>query len=371
MANENRYHSTEKYGKIHTQTAGVELDKERIENRHKTHVLAESNVHGSNLNVRTLELENSKIDLDAITETTSAMKAEYRSGAFDTKGNARLQQIQANMATKVITIAAQKQRQVAAQYIEQKAISTELSNNLSTYLDIAQGVGGETARVRARSSALAALNKIEAEALENNVKLLGEEAQSAGKTLKVYSETLVRRAIAGDTSIAESSLAAALQAQAGEKNIQLFEEARGARTMNQDLLGKIIVANAGSFKEAGGYHLQDDLELSVNTHGANYNNVLAKKRMGTLAGVSASDVGKLKASWVKNFANNISAGITNGNPADLRNAYTALKQALTNDDIRATLGDSEDDIRIIEAALADKFGADKSDDDRPQPINQP
>jgi len=366
---DNRYNSTDWHQELHGQEHNVHLDKERIENNLKTHTLHQANRRGTETNLRTIELESSKTFLESATESNSAMLAEYRSGTYNTGNNQRLSRLQSAMAAQTIQTAAEKQRQLSAQYVQQKNISTEMSNDASRYLDIAQGVGGSAARIRARSTALAALNKLEAEALENNVKLMSEVALTQGKTTKQYSNDLVNRAINGDTSISESDLAAALQAQAGEKNISLFERARGSRSINQELLNKIIINNAGTFKEAGGYHLQDDLSLNVNVLGAAYEQTLAAKRVETIGNASATGFDKLKFGWVADFADhiaeNIAAARALGNTDDLKKAYNNARNALTNEDILATLGDREDQVRAIEAALAAEFGQAPTPDDRP------
>jgi hypothetical protein len=373
MENDNRYRKTPGYEKIHAQTEAAELAKGRIDNELKAHGLREAVKQGTELNLRTIELENSKVDLEVATDNSNAMLTEYRANGYDFNANAilennrgklkvagntadRLRTLQTSMARQVIESAAQKQRQVAAQYVQQKAISTELSNNNSQFLDIAQGIGGDAARVRARSTALAALNKLEAEALENNVKLLSEVALRENKTVKQYSYDVVTSVSKGATQYSESDFAAALQAQANEKNITLFENVRGSKFVNQELVSKIIIANAGAFKEAGGYHLQDDLSLNVDALGGGFEEKLAAKRVETLGNASADSFNGLKFGWVAEFAKNAKENIAAANDTDVKKAYNNARNALLNPDILAKLGDRENEIRAIEAALAERLG---------------
>ncbi|HEY8992680.1 MAG TPA: hypothetical protein VIM37_02410 [Candidatus Microsaccharimonas sp.] len=381
--NDNRYNETPWHEKVHTQEASAHLNKERIEKKLEAHTLKEVNVNGTKLNLQTLELEASKVQLEKMTERTNGLLSEYRAGGRDVTIDAatipkngersrqteRLRFLQNQMSSQVIQIAAEKQRQVAAQYEQQKAISTELSNDNSGLLTIAQGIGGDGARIRARSSALATLNKLEAEALENNVKLITEVAFKQNKTLKQYSKEVVEKAMGGDTSIKESDLAAALQAQASEKNMTLFEQARGSEFINQEIVSKIIVTNAGTFKEAGGYHMQDDLSLNIQSLGGDktlYAQKLAAKRVETLGNVAATGLDKLKFGWIAEFAQdgNLRQNIANADVADIRKAYNNLTTALNNPDVLATLGDREDQIRAIEAAMAARFNQPPTPDPR-------
>jgi hypothetical protein len=381
--NDNRYNETPWHEKAHQQEYAAHLDKERIEKKLEAHTLKEVNVNGTKLNLQTLELEASKVQLEKMTERTNGLLSEYRAGGRDVTIDAatipkngersrqteRLRFLQNQMSSQVIQIAAEKQRQVAAQYEQQKAISTELSNDNSGLLTIAQGIGGDGARIRARSSALATLNKLEAEALENNVKLITEVAFKENKTLKQYSKEVVEKAMDGDTSIKESDLAAALQAQASEKNMTLFEQARGSEFINQEIVSKIIVTNAGTFKEAGGYHMQDDLSLNIQSLGGDktlYAQKLAAKRVETLGNVAATGLDKLKFGWIAEFAQdgNLRQNIANADVADIRKAYNNLTTALNNPDVLATLGDREDQIRAIEAAMAERFNQPPTPDPR-------
>jgi len=372
--NDNRYHETAGHAQLHTAKHSADLDKERIENSLKTHTQSAINTRGSYLNVQSIEVENAKVMLEKQTEATNAMNAEYRSGLYDTGGNERLARLQSTMAATVIETAAQKQRQGAAQYEQQRAISTRLSDDNDGLLTIAQGVGGNSARIRARSTALAALNKLEAEALENNVKLIADVALSQGQTLKQYSASVVQQvAASGLGTYSETDFAAAVQAQINEKNMTLMEVVRGSTHVNQELINKLIVNNAGTFKEAGGYHMQDDLTLNINSFGGDvekYNKAVAAKRVETLGNVASTDLSKLKYGWVASFAGDkndnvqLYENVNNANPADLRKAYTNLKDALTNPDTLALLGDRQDKIRRIEAAMAYKLGLQPTPDTR-------
>jgi hypothetical protein len=54
----------------------------------------------------------------------------------------------------------------------------------------------------------------------------------------------------------------------------------------------------------------------------------------------------------------------------LRAVYTNVREAISNPDIRATIGDREDQVRRIESTLATLFGEAPLPDDRPT-IQQP
>lgn len=166
MANENRYHSSDEYGRIHTETAGVEMDKEQLGNRHKSHISAEISRRGTTLNVKAAELENSKVLVEEATANVDAMYAEMRAGKFaGFTGNQRLERLQASMSQRVINTATTKQRAASAQIEQQQIFAQAMKNSVS----LQNQAGGilEHGSARALASATATIDHALEEAIKN------------------------------------------------------------------------------------------------------------------------------------------------------------------------------------------------------------
>ena len=68
---DNLYHDSPKYEKIHTDMAGSELDKNKIQNRNDEHIERLKVTHGSSLYDRAINTQASKENLDAATNRTN------------------------------------------------------------------------------------------------------------------------------------------------------------------------------------------------------------------------------------------------------------------------------------------------------------
>ena len=289
-----------------------------------------------------------------------------------------LEQMKADAAR----LAAEQQGGTVAQYEVQRHIAetmTSVGPLSESLLDVAQGIGGSSARVRAQAQALKVVDKLDDEALGATVDLLKMEAQRGGTTIKKYSRDLIEafsrnEAEFAGQEITPERLKAALQAQADEKNMSLFESIKGNRLFDQTMVNEVVARNNGVFKIAGGFHLQDNPSLNIDNYATDeeYENALRISRVQSLGNASAANISGLKFGWVDDFAKdenleaNIQAAFDAGADEDLRKAYNNVHEALTTPTIRATLGDRETEIRKIEAALAARFGRDPVVDDRPQ-----
>jgi hypothetical protein len=146
------------------------------------------------------------------------------------------------------------------------------------------------------------------------------------------------------------------------------------------MVSEVIALNVPTFKGAGGFHMQEDPSLNIDNFASEdeFNQAMRNSRVQSLANASASGLSGVKFGWLANFANddpskgatlqeNIDAALrTPDGEKYLRMAYTNVREALTNPDIRASIGDREDEIRTIEAALAGVFHQAPTPDDRPQ-----
>ena len=164
--NDNRYHSTDGYEKIHTRTAAVELDKERIDNKHKEHILHETARNGSLHNRRSAELEESKVLVEHATAPVEAMHAEMRAGKYaGFAGNQRLERLQASMSQHVIQTATVKQRAASAQTEQQQIFAQAMKDSVALQAE----AGGilEHGSARALASATATIDHALDEAIKN------------------------------------------------------------------------------------------------------------------------------------------------------------------------------------------------------------
>jgi hypothetical protein len=196
--NDNNYNKTAGHEKLHEQTYGTELEKERIENRLKTHSLEKATTIGTDLHERTIELENSKMNLESMTQNSNGMLAEYRAGKYtidnaaikaNSTGRARrdgnvqatadrLNALQANMAAQVIETYVQQQRVVSAQSIQTQNITAAFKNTKEFNATTTMGeelqrraggidIDGDRGAQRALAAALTAQSKAHSEAISN------------------------------------------------------------------------------------------------------------------------------------------------------------------------------------------------------------
>jgi len=351
--------------------------------------IATQKVDDANLRVGTLRAEQAKQG-QQIAETRLATTIDnFKSGKLDTATmSAAEQRIMEEMQADSIMLSAEKQAGSSAQYEIQRNIADVMTGNGSLtdqMLDVAQGVGGSTARFRAQAQAVKAAKSLDNDALTSNVALLKNSAERAGTNIKRYSSDLLDAVLKGEPMfdsqfITDEMTKAAMQAQAEEKNISLFEKMKGSTNFDQAMVNEIIGLNSTNFKIAGGFGLQDDPTLNIAEYGNNveqYQHALRVQRISNLANTNPSGLSGLKFGWVANslakpseLKQNIQAvllDVKNGKKpgatdeeqaagaaaeASLGAAYKTVKGALENKDILDTIRDRESFIRTVEAELA-------------------
>ncbi|UTX51314.1 oligosaccharide repeat unit polymerase [Candidatus Saccharibacteria bacterium TM7i] len=402
-AADNAYHSSRGYQKIHENAALHDTNKDTVHARNDAHIEGIRSTPGSRLSVATKTLETEKQGLEANKTRTTAMieklradesselhmntlrtKAgeatvdqlnnqnarmmeEYKSGKLVRTGEADT--LMREMKEATIQANAQKQGTTSAQYETARAFADAMNVDSvagEALRKVAAGIGGRSGEVRARASAKATLDKLNSDVRQANVQYIEDVALSSGEGLKQYSAGVVTARLEGKAdykgrAIDDDIFAAALEAQAKEKNIGLFEKIRGVTHLDQQLISETIHRNKDAFKGAGGFHLQDDLSLNAAVLGVEeYNKRLAGARIGTLGNVSANNMAGLKFGWVAGLADTSSGGtletsINNASLPDLIKAYRNVKTALTDPTVRATIGDRIDELSAIEQALAQKI----------------
>lgn len=372
----------------------IELNEQQF-NAERSKALTEAYLNvqkeaiGSPLHAAMMKAEQAKfVNEDAQAAVARVIK-EYKSGQItDAAMTPELVAIMEAMEATSASLSAQNQGSEAAQYEIQRSIADKMAGRgplTESLLDIAQGVGGEAARLRARARAVKQQDKLDDEALDINVELLGYEAANNHTTIKKWSKSLIDAFMRGETEfgdedITDERLKAAMQAQAKEKNMSLFEAMRGDRRFNQDMISSIIARNKTDFKIAGGFHLQEDPSLNIDNFAseAEFQKALAYNRLQSLGNTSASNMSGLKMGWLadladirnngRNLENSINEARADGAEGEmhLRKVYTNVREALQNPQIRATIGDREDEVRAVEARLARLFGTEPTPDDRPR-----
>lgn len=257
-------------------------------------------------------------------------------------------------------LAIQGMRGQAATNVQHQDLARSLEASTAAGQALRAQAGGidPNGALRAQARAVGDITKADEEAVGLGVQLLNHRALQQGTTLKNLSATIVNDAIAGGGAVhGQAVIEAALEAQAKEGNISIFEAARGSVNVDQDALSSVIARNAGTFKGKGGFHLQADPQLSILADPVNFTVKMNTARLGTLADTSAEGIKDLKYGWVVDIANrlkNDTDGIRSTAFADpamkatLQKVYDNVKEALENDDIRSALDTRVSNVQDIE-----------------------
>lgn len=434
----NRYEETnKKYGKINERKGAADLNKERIHNQHAEHIehLKTTNgtsihkaamgaqlskdaletrqqqtatyydrqrsTNGTALNVRTVELENAKVNAELASSRTSTMISAYRAGSYETGGNERLTTLQRNMAENVIQASAWKLADQSNQYAQQRAVANRLHGPEAdeALLNVAQGYGSTSERVisreRAQASAVATLSKLNRDARENAISLLETDAVDAGMAVKDYAiknvfTTANSRDEATRHSVSPSRLEAALEIAAADGQITVFDNARKSEFIDQTIVDAVVARHVGDMKSKGGFHIQADPQLSLQRYMEAYTKGersettpdevkaafeidLKRARLATLSNTNASNLGNVKfgafASLAddmfssddqKNLLNAIplNADGTPQNPDDaamVQRIFESLRDGLKDPTIRGSMTDRLAFARQMEEGIRTKF----------------
>lgn len=272
---DNRWHDTDTYGNIHEATAVADLEKQTIENRHTAHIQSKANVRGSNLNLKTIELENAKVSAERANAQTASMLSGYRAGEYTTGSRTlaeqKLSHLQQTMAENVIQTAAWKQAEQNNQYLQQRNISTRMRND-TPLLDIAQGYGSSELRTvgreRAQAAAVATLTKLNKDARENVITLMQTEAVEAKKSIPDFAtDNIITLAMSKDpavrASVTKNRLEAAMEIAIADGRVSLFDKLRGSEHTDNELIDAVVARNVDKFKQKGGFHTQKYPKLSL------------------------------------------------------------------------------------------------------------
>ena len=266
---DNRYHGTDTHGKMQEQMQAATLEKETIENKHKAHLAQESTRKGSELNLRTIKLEDAKVSAELASAKQSHMTSGYRAGDYTTD-NAELITLRTKMAANVIETAAWKQGEEANKYVAQRKASERMRRDESL-LDVAQGYGSDElrgmGRDRAQATAVSVLSRLNEDARKNAITLMKTEAVESKQAIPNYLGDLFKKANSSDPAVragvSSTKFEAAMEIAAEEGMVWLFENARRSTVINQDTIDDVVARHVGDMKGKGGFHIQAKPELSL------------------------------------------------------------------------------------------------------------
>jgi len=236
----------------------------------------------------------------------------------------------------------------------------------------------ELLRKRAAGIDSAGVSKIQATALNEiteaknknisaAVELLKSRALQEKTTLKALVKNMAEEVRDGSTRYDEIEVEAAFEALAQDGQIYDLELSRLSSNVNQSILSNVIARNAGTMKQKGGFHLQENPRLANASQ-----EVLNVNRAGTLADTPATAVKDLKQGWVEKIAKQMNTIIqdtrdTDGGEDKLRLIYSNIHEALNNPQIQGSVSNIAQPLKDIENALAAKGFRVPSDWDKKKP----
>ncbi len=399
---DSRWEESKRYKKLSERAAAADLNKERVHSEHSAHIdaLKAGRGHASsnkfNLHNAAMQTEAAKTDAELASAQLSATTSAYRAGAYDTRGNSVLTPLQTKMAENVIQAAAWKQAELNNQYVQQRAVSTEIRNN-SDLLDIAQGSGSVEmrgiGRDRAQANAIATLTKLNKDARDNVISLMETEAIESGDTVKDFAiKNVFAKANSPDAAkraqVSRSRLEAALEIAIADGQVGVFDEARASEHIDQELVDAVVARNTGTFKAKGGFHVQAHPELSLQRYIKRFNDGdfdtdttvnslddvrkrfaqdVKMERLSTLSNTTSSHIGDVKMGAFVKFADDMPSLLdaiptgADGRPisrdhrAMVERIFRSTRDALEDPSTRATMSDRIDEAMQIEEAIRNKF----------------
>jgi hypothetical protein len=384
--NDNRYNKTRGHEQLHELNHETDIEKQTIEKQLERN-LNQKTLRSAHMLEKQLEL---KVLTDEAASTaksleTTVKEASIGKGVLAQGRNQNMSQLMNRGVEVTKNLAAQTARAQQAETATQRLIAESFNVKLKAdnsnrteflasqaLLRIAGGVEGSAGITRARGDAMANLVKLEADIIDNSVKLLNAEATLEGTTLKIHTGNIVRDALEGRGAQYEKSIiAAALEAQAQDGQVSVVEKARGSRFFDQTDVSKVIARNISTMKAKGGFHLQAEPNLNIEhylqLHGGNeqaameaFTRALNTSRIASLGDTSANNIGELKAGWLEDMARLLTGpdservindAIADGKQDALIAAFNNFDLALENEQVRATIGDRIPDVERIRDRL--------------------
>lgn len=371
----NRYEGRKNYDPIAEHKAEVELEKEGIHNSHTAHIESLKARQGTNLNIRTVELENAKANAERATAQTAHMVSGYRAGAYvvdeTLDKNNRLAELQRTMAENVIQTAAWKQGEEANKYVLQRKISERMPTD-SALLDIAQGYGDpeiqRMGRDRAEATAVATLAKLNKDARENVITLMQSRAVQSKQSIPAYINTIFSKANSDDprirAEVTPTELEATLEIAADQGMIWIFDNARKSMVINQDTLDAVVARHEGDLKAKGGFHIQADPQLSLQRYIEKAQVAAREEAERTGTPVQPVDEQAVKRTFEKDLNRARLSTLSNTNSANLGGIKYGAFAGLSDDIVPHEVEESDGTKRMV--SILDVLGQDpaKAEEDQ-------
>lgn len=329
----------------------------------------------SDLHLEKIRVEQSKLAAQASETSLSRVVEEYKTGKIEREGE--LGGLMTSMVSSVARQAAEARGVQAAQNIQQKNVAEVFTSETpfsEELLKSAKSVDPQ-GEIRARAAATSQLNKIEKEALDNNMVLLEDQADAQGINILEYSKGIFHRQI-GEyknplTNAKEppqpqdpALLEAALEILAKDGDIGNVREAlmnpHFGTDEDRSMINRVIARNSGTMKQKGGFDIQQKLGKLWNASQPEMDLSIA----GSLGAVTAENISSQKWGWWHSLASVDSKDpqgrvalhriIDNVNDMPesaekthainmLRSFYGNLTSALSSQEIMNKIGDRKDD----------------------------
>lgn len=389
--NDNRYNRTRGHEELHELSHEADIEKQTIEKQLER-----------NLNQKTLsnpQMLEKQLELKVLTDEaqrtaksveTTVLEASIGKGSLAQYRSQNMPDLMSRGIEVTKDLAAENARAQSAETATQRLIAESFNvklkadrSNQAEYLAsqallrVAGGIEGSAGITRARGNAMANLVKLEADVIDNSVKLLNAEATLEGTTLKIHTGNIVREVLEGRGEQYEKSIvAAALEAQAQDGQVSIIEKARGSRHFDQTDVSKVIARNITTMKAKGGFHLQAEPNLNIEhfleLHGGNeqaaqeaFNRAMNTSRIVSLGDTSANNISDLKVGWLEDMARLLTGpdservirdAVADGKRDSLVAAFQNFNLALENEQVRATIGDRIPDVERIRNRLREVGG---------------
>ncbi len=162
---ENRYHVTDRYGKIHDKMHDAEIDKQIIEDGHKIHIQTRTNDRSSSLHLQNAKLEAGKRALETSVKITEGDTKEYEAGRIPAGATPELQAaIRRMQASRQSTSVEEMRAQKATGQIQREfAEALKVSPALRTRAGGIQPLGADSVL----ASAVSAVRQADAQDIKN------------------------------------------------------------------------------------------------------------------------------------------------------------------------------------------------------------
>lgn len=375
---------------LHNQTVLAEKakQKQQIAETKLTRIIEEYKAGGAKNDAGETLINDQVVDVARAT-IVEEMLTNTVDMAAETQGNQAAKNVQTRRIAEAFT----------ETYIDAdgKKVATQRANDLTT---IAGSVDPDGI-TRAQASMTATLSKLQQQSLDDNKVLIQYEARQDPRGIKAVdlAKELITMASSTDpaerSKVSQSQLEAAFEMRIDDGQTLDFEDARANMNIDQSMLDRVIERNRGAFKGKGGFHIQQDLGLSLQryyekfdagdleyydleTHSMKpvtdrsqvedvFKTDMKRARLNTFGAANADGLGSIKFGTFENTAKNLTdllsvmdtTGTGKQAEADqrsIRGMHGALRNALSDSSIRASMNDRKEEAVKMERILSEQLG---------------